>query len=75
MGLHVARRCLVLASAISAQYTDGMARSGSVRVTSSDGETASLTVEPGDTRYNEAGTVERIDIVSGAPRAMVFEFK
>ena len=48
---------------------------GSVRVAASDGKTASFTVEPGDTRYSEAGTVERIDIVSGAPRAMVFEFK
>jgi hypothetical protein len=49
--------------------------SGSVRVTPADGKVATLLVEPGEMRYSEAGTVERMDIESGSPRAIVFELK
>jgi quercetin dioxygenase-like cupin family protein len=49
--------------------------SGSVRVTPADGKAATLVVEPGEMRYSEAGTVERMDIESGSPRAIVFELK
>jgi hypothetical protein len=49
--------------------------SGTLRVTGADGTSATLPVAPGDTRYSEAGTVERVDVVSGTPRAMVFAFK
>ena len=48
---------------------------GTVRATGAQGQSETLPVEPGVTRYSKAGTVERMDIVMGAPRAMVFEFK
>lgn len=48
---------------------------GVLKITSANGAAASLTLASGDTRYSEAGTTERIDVVSGTPRGMVFEFK
>lgn len=48
---------------------------GALKATSAAGKVTTLTVQSGDTRYVEAGTSERIDLVSGMPRAMVFEFK
>jgi hypothetical protein len=48
---------------------------GSLKVTSSAGAVSTLAVEPGTTRYLEAGTTERLDAVTGSPRVMVFEFK
>jgi hypothetical protein len=49
--------------------------SGSVRVTAIDGKATALRVEPGDMRYSKAGTVERMEILSGTPRAIIFELK
>jgi quercetin dioxygenase-like cupin family protein len=49
--------------------------SGSLNLTSADGKAAALAVEPGQVRYSEAGTVERVEVTAGAPRAMVFELK
>ena len=48
---------------------------GTLKVTSAAGKVTDLTVQPGDTRYVEAGSAERIEITSGSPRAMAFEFK
>ena len=48
---------------------------GSIRVTSSDGDSTTVAAAPGEMRYSEAGTVEGMDVVSGAPRAIVFELK
>jgi hypothetical protein len=48
---------------------------GSVRVTSSDGRATTEAIEPGAMGYREAGTVERMEVLSGSPRAVVFEIK
>ena len=49
--------------------------SGSVRVTDLRGKTDTMAVAPGQIRYVQAGTVESVDILTGSPRAMLFEFK
>jgi hypothetical protein len=49
--------------------------SGSVRVTDLRRKTDTLAVAPGQIRYVPAGTVESFNILTGSPRAMLFEFK
>jgi hypothetical protein len=38
-------------------------------------KTSRSAVEAGDVRHSEAGTVERMEITRGTPRAIVFELK
>jgi len=48
---------------------------GSVRVSDLGGKAEALPVKPGEIRYVKAGTTESLDVLTGSPRAMVFEFK
>ncbi len=49
--------------------------SGVLRLTSAEGAVSTLNLEPGEVRFSEAGRLERMELLAGAPRAMVFELK
>lgn len=48
---------------------------GRLRITGDDGKAQELTVGPGSMRYVARRTAERVTLLEGTPRAMIFELK
>jgi hypothetical protein len=48
---------------------------GTMRVSTDGGESAAVELRPGAFRYRTRGTVETTEVVTGTPRALVFELK
>jgi hypothetical protein len=48
---------------------------GRLQVTGSDGKSEDLSIRPGTMRYLKSGVEERLRVLEGAPRVMVFEIK